>query len=248
VFLIGFPRSGTTLLEVALDAHPQIVSLEEHELITEGVLRFLSEPSNLEPLARADENQLRDLREAYWNRVRQAGVEVAGKVFVNKHPLNTLKLPLIAKLFPQAKIVFSCRDPRDVVLSCFRRRFAMNPAMYELLTLPGAAAFYDVVMDFAETVRPVLRLDWRTVRYETLATDFARESRAICEFIGIEWIEGLEDFARRVQQREHSTPSTAQLARGLNRSSIEHWRHYVDAMEPVLPTLRRWIEQLGYTA
>ncbi len=241
VLLIGFPRSGTTFLEVVLDGHPGVVSLEEHELLTEGVLRFMSEPLGLAPLARASEGELQALRAAYWERVRRAGVDVAGKVFLDKHPLNTLKLPLIARLFPQAKILFISRDPRDVVLSCFRRRFRMNPAMYQMLTLEGAAQFYDAVMDFAERVRPVLRLDWLDVRYERLMADFAAETRAICAFLGLEWTPGMGEFAERVQRRERATPSIAQLARGLDASGVGHWQHYRAAIEPVQPALDRWI-------
>jgi tetratricopeptide (TPR) repeat protein len=248
VFLIGFPRSGTTLLEVVLDGHPDIASIEEHELLTDAVLTFMREPLNLEPLARADESQLRALRAAYWNRVRGAGIDIGAKIFVDKHPLNTLKLPLIARLFPRAKILFACRDPRDVVLSCFRRRFKMNPAMYELLTLSGAAAFYDAVMDFAHQVQPVLGLDWRVVRYECLVADLPHEMRKICEFLGLEWVPGMGDFAARVQAREHATPSTAQLARGLDRSGLEQWRNYLEPLRPILPVLERWVERLGYPA
>jgi tetratricopeptide (TPR) repeat protein len=247
-FLLGFPRSGTTLLEVVLDGHPDVVSIEEHELLTDGALRFMAEPLNLEPLARADESQLRPLRAAYWHRVKLAGVEVAGKTFVDKHPLNTLKLPLIARLFPRAKILFAQRDPRDVVLSCYRRRFKMNPAMYELLTLPGAAAFYDAVMDFADQVRPLLALDWRAVRYESLVADLKLETRGICAFLGLEPVADMADFAARVQVREHATPSTAQLARGLDRSGIEHWRNYQERLRPILPVLERWVQRLGYPA
>ena len=104
----------------------------------------------LRALLRADARELGVLRERYWREVREAGLEVAGKVFVDKHPLHSLKLPLIARLFPNAKILFAYRDPRDVVLSCFRRRFNMNPAMYQLLTLEGAAAFYDATMQLAD--------------------------------------------------------------------------------------------------
>jgi tetratricopeptide (TPR) repeat protein len=248
VFLLGFPRSGTTLLEVVLDGHPQVATVEEHELLTDAVLRFMREPLDLEPLARADESELHALRALYWDRVRQTGIDTAGKVFVDKHPLNTLKLPLIARLFPRAKILFACRDPRDVVLSCFRRRFKMNAAMYELLTLPGAAAFYDAVMGFADTARPLLGLDWHVVRYESLVNDLAQETRAICEFLGLEWVAGMVDFATRVQARERATPSTAQLARGLERSGLEQWRHYAAPLQPILPALKHWVERLGYSA
>ena len=78
--------------------------------------------------------ELQALREQYWREVREGGADVGGKVFVDKHPLHSLKLPLIARLFPNAKILFAIRDPRDVVLSGYRRRFAMNPAMFQLLT------------------------------------------------------------------------------------------------------------------
>jgi tetratricopeptide (TPR) repeat protein len=248
VFLLGFPRSGTTMLEVILDGHPQVASIEEHELLTASVLRFMREPVDFESLLGADENQLRILRAAYWEGVRKAGIDVAGKVFLDKHPLNTLKLPLIARLFPQAKVLFAVRDPRDVVLSCFRRRFKMNPAMYELLTLPGAAAFYDGVMSFAEQMRPVWGSDWRDVRYESLVADLAGQGRAICEFLGLEWVGGMDDFGGRVQAREHATPSTAQLARGLDRSAIETWKHYSASLQPILPVLKPWVERFAYSA
>ena len=244
-FLLGFPRSGTTLLEVVLDGHPQVASLEEHELMIDATLKFMREPLDLELLARAGESDLRTLRAAYWNSVREAGIDVTGKMFVDKYPLNTLRLPLIARLFPSAKVLFASRDPRDVVLSCFRRRFKMNPAMYQLLTLSGAAAFYDAVMRFADQARGVLGLDWREVRYETLVADLPQETRAICDFLGLEWAAGMGDFASRVQVREHATPSTAQLARGLERSSIDQWRNYGAQLQPVLPMLEPWVQRLG---
>jgi tetratricopeptide (TPR) repeat protein len=246
VFLVGFPRSGTTLLEVVLDGHPRVASLDEHELLTDGVRRYMSEPLNLDALARADEAELRGLRKAYWDRVRGAGVETTGKVFVDKYPMNTLKLPLIARLFPHAKVLFACRDPREVVLGCFRRRFRMNAAVYELLTLPGAAALYDAVLGFAEQMRPVFGAGWHVVRYETLTADFASQTRAICGFLGLEWIEGMDDFASRARASERTTPSTAQLARGLERSDVGRWRHYAEPLQSILPVLKPWVERLGY--
>jgi tetratricopeptide (TPR) repeat protein len=248
VFLLGFPRSGTTLLEVVLDGHPRVASLDEHELLIEGVQRFMSEPRDLSALAQASEEELHPLRKAYWDRVREGEIEVSGKVFVDKYPMNTLKLPLIARLFPNAKILFACRDPREVVLACFRRRFKMNAATYELLTVPGAAALYDGVMGFAELLRPAFGPNWHVVRYESLIADFAREMRGICEFLGLEWIEDMDDFASRARERERSTPSTAQLARGLDRSLPVHWKHYRAALEPILPVLDKWAQRFGYPA
>jgi Flp pilus assembly protein TadD len=246
VFLLGFPRTGTTLVEVVLDGNPRIVSLEEHELLTDGVLAFMREPLNFDALARADEPTLNALHEAYWQRVRSAGIDVADKVFVDKHPLNSLKLPLIARLFPHAKILFAVRDPRDVILSCFRRRFQMNPSMYELLTVTGAAAFYAATMQFAYAAKQALNLQWHEVRYERLVTDFEQEMRAICDTLGVEWMDSMGQFAQRVQDREHATPSTAQLSQGLVTSATAQWRHYEPQLAPALPALKPWIERLGY--
>ena len=105
VFLIGFPRSGTTLLEQVLAAHPFVVALEERETLIDGVREFMRTPGDLAKLGLADEAELAPLRESYWRRVAAAGVVVNGNVFVDKHPLNGLKLPLIARLFPEARIV-----------------------------------------------------------------------------------------------------------------------------------------------
>jgi tetratricopeptide (TPR) repeat protein len=247
VFLLGFPRSGTTLLDVVLDGNPRVVSLEEHELLVDGVLAFMREPVNLLPLARAESPAVNALRQAYWRRVRAAGADVAGKVFIDKHPLNSMKLPLIAKLFPRARILFAVRDPRDVILSCFRRRFKMNPSMYELLTLPGAAEFYAAVMTFADTVKRSLRLDWREVRYENLLAGFEGEMRGVCEFIGLEWVAGMGEFGDRAQAREHATPSTAQLSRGLVTSATGQWRHYEPQLRTALPPLEPWMKRFGYS-
>jgi hypothetical protein len=122
----------------------------------------------------------------------------------------------------------------------------MNAATYELLTLPGAAALYDVTMRSSELMRPVFGDNWRDVRYESLVSDFAGETRAICEFLGLEWMTGMDDFAQRARERERSTPSTAQLAQGLDRTRPVHWKNYRAAVEPILPTVEKWVRQFGY--
>jgi hypothetical protein len=247
VFLLGFPRSGTTLLEVVLDGNPRVVSLEEHELLSAGVLEFMRQPVDWEGLTHADAPLLQRVRDAYWRGVRDAGIEPAGRVFIDKHPLNTLKLPLLARLFPQAKILFAVRDPRDVILSCFRRRFKMNPSMYEFLTLRGAADFYDAAMRLAETAKLSLGIEWYEVRYESLVGDFERQMRAICDYLGLEWLPSMGEFGGRVQAREHATPSTAQLSRGLMSTAASSWRHYAEPLLEIMPTLEPWLQRFGYT-
>ncbi len=246
IFLLGFPRSGTTLLEVILEGHPDVTSVEEKESLIDSVREFMRRPGDLERLVQASPAALDSARAAYWRRVASTGVEVADKIFVDKHPLNTLKLPLIARLFPDAKIIFACRDPRDIVLSCFRHRFEMSAAIYELLTLDGAARYYDAVMQLAVRLTGLLPLDVCLVRHEDLVTEFAREMKRICAFLGVEWTPGMKDFAARTKKRGVLTPSTAQLVRGLNTEGLGQWRRYRTQMAPLLAVLDPWVKRFYY--
>jgi hypothetical protein len=248
IFLLGFPRSGTTLLEIVLEGHPDVVSLEESELLIDAVREFMRQPADLDRLMQAGDASLEPLRAAYWRRVEDAGTNVAGKMFVDKHPLNTLKLPLIARLFPRAKILFACRDPRDVVLSCFRHRFKMTAPIYELLSLEGAARYYDAVMRLAVTLTGALSLNMFLVRHEDVVTEFAREMKRVCAHLGIEWVPAMGDFALRAQNRTVLTPSTAQLVRGLNTEGLGQWRRYASQLSPVLPILEPWVKRFYYDA
>ena len=127
IFFVGFPRSGTTLLEQILASHPDVLALDERHALAEATRDlFVSDPK-LERLRTISAEEAQVYREGYWRNVAAYCPDVAGKVFVDKYPLNSERLPLIAKLFPEARILFALRDPRDVVLSCFRRRFEMNP-------------------------------------------------------------------------------------------------------------------------
>jgi len=245
-FLVGFPRSGTTLLENVLAAHPDVVSLEEKDVLAPSIRDCLHEEGGVERLAGIGGGEALKRREAYWTAVRSFGVEPRGRVFIDKMPLASQNLPLIAKLFPGAKILFALRDPRDVVLSCFRRRFGMNPSMYQLLTLEGAARYYDMVMRLSALYRERLPLQIHTVRYEDLVDDFGAVAGGACAFLGLAWDEGLHDFAAKARTRGISTPSAAQVARGLNREGKGSWRRYADQLKPVLPILEPWVERFGY--
>ena len=246
IFLVGFPRSGTTLLENVLAAHPEVVSLEEKDCLEPASATYLSSDQGLNRLAEISSGDAVRQRDAYWSLVRGFGVEPRGRVFIDKMPLSSVQLPLVAKLFPNARVLFALRDPRDVVLSCFRRRFGMNPSMYQLLTLDGAAAYYDAVMRLSELYRDILPLPRHIVRYERLVEDFEGTVRDTFNFLGLEWDHGVLDFAAKARTRNITTPSASQVARGLNRDGQGVWRRYEEQMKPVLPLLEPWTRQFGY--
>jgi tetratricopeptide (TPR) repeat protein len=243
VFLVGFPRSGTTMLGQALAMHADVVTLEEEAPIADAVEAFIKAPGGIERLEGLDPAGVEHFAHLYHRRVRAVVGDVAGKVVVDKLPMNSLALPIIVKLFPAARVLFLRRDPRDVVLSCFRRRFAINSTTVEFLTLEGAARLYDAVMRLMDVYDEVLDLDMRTQSYEKLVHDFDGETKAICAFIGLAWTGTMADFAGRAG--DVATPSAAQLARGLSAEGVGHWRRYRDALAPVTPVLTPWIERFG---
>lgn len=246
IFILGFPRSGTTLLGAVLEGHPGVAAVEEQECLLDAVQEFLHRPEDLERLAYASQATLEQFRAAYWRRVAAAGVDVAGKVFVDNCALNSLKLPLIARLFPGAKILFSCRDPRDLVLSCFTHRLALSAPAYELLTLESAARYYAAVTDLLLRLTQLLSLDVCLVRHEDMVTGFAREMVRICEFLGLDWHPAMGDFALRTDTREGSLSAVAQLVRGLGTEGIGRWRRYRQQLAPVAGLLESWVKRFYY--
>ena len=248
VFLMGFPRSGTTLIESALSKHPDIVTLEERDTLYQAVLAFMGDPSDIADLPEASETRLRPLREDYWARVAKLGIPVKGKVFIDKNPFNTLKLPVIRKLFPRAKILFAVRDPRDVVLSCFRRRFNINPSTYEFFDLARTASLYDGLMRLADTLRAKLPFDEHQIVYERLVENFEDGARGVCDFLNVDWRADLMDFADRARRGEVASASAAQIARGLYVEGAGQWRRYRSELAPVLPILAKWVDLFGFPA
>ena len=183
VFLLGFPRSGTTLLERVMDAHPDMEAMPERECLAEAGNDLTGSAEALGRLAQLDGDDLARYRKSYWDAVATNWRAPSRRIFIDKMPLNTISLCLIAKLFPDAKIVFALRDPRDVVLSCFRRRFGMTAQMFELLSLDNAARYYDRVMQLASLYRAKLALDLRQIRYEDIVQNFEGELRRVCAFL-----------------------------------------------------------------
>jgi tetratricopeptide (TPR) repeat protein len=245
VFVTGFARSGTTLLSHVLGAHPAIETLDEKPLL-EDSFDLPQTDEGLERLASLDDAALASLRESYWRRAATFGFHDADKVLVDKAPLHSEILCLIAKLFPDAKIVFAIRDPRDVVLSCFRRYFAMTRSNYELLTLESTATYYDAVMSLCEICREKLALPFLDLRNEDLVTDFEGQTRRLFDFIGLEGDAAVARFAERARSRDIATPGATKIMRGLNSDSIGQWRAYREQFAPVLPLLDRWVRRFGY--
>lgn len=247
VFLVGFPRSGTTLLDQILASHPRITTLEEKDNLQDLLRDFVGTEAGLQRLGVLDATVLAAYRSKYWSRVADAFPERdPSKLFIDKLPLNTLFMPVILRLFPGARFIFALRDPRDVVLSCFMRAFGLNEAMQHFLTLEGTAGYYAAVMQIGRQCLDRGDLPIQSLRYETLVEDTEGEARKLCDFLDIAWDPAMLRFQETARRRRINTPSYSQVVEPVYRSARARWRHYQQQLAPVLPVLQPFVEYFGY--
>ncbi|MBX3365073.1 MAG: sulfotransferase [Phycisphaeraceae bacterium] len=248
VFFVGFPRSGTTLTEQILGAHPRLAPSDEPPMIghlSEQVYRwFGSYPDGLE---RLDEAQLAELEAQYWREAEQVlgADQLKGKRLVDKLPLNICHLPLIARVFPRAKVIVALRDPRDCCLSAFVQEFQPNPAMIHFFRLETTAVLYDRVMTLWSLYKEKLGLEWMETKYEDLVDDHEAAARRMISFIGEEWSDEVLRF-RETHTRVVKTPSYQSIAEPINRRAVARWKKFEAQMAPVLPVLEKWVKAFGY--
>ncbi|MBO9516949.1 MAG: sulfotransferase [Porphyrobacter sp.] len=244
VILLGFPRSGTTLLDTMLMTAPNTLVLEEEPFFAE----IENELGGVEALPGLDEATISAARSRYFERVSALGTLGPDTVVIDKHPLHLNKVPVIRRLFPDAQFVQALRHPCDVVLSCFITNFRPNNAMSNFLDLEGAAKFYDLSFSFWEQARATFDLPVHTVVYERLVADQARELALLFDWLGLPW--NGEGFDHRDAARARGivrTASYAQVTEAVYTRAAGRWRRYEKHLEPVLEILRPWAERFGYS-
>jgi tetratricopeptide (TPR) repeat protein len=249
VFLIGFPRSGTTLLDQILDSHPALSTMEEKDAVDQVRREVEQLPAGYPgALADLDPGAMQTLRRIYFEEVDRHLGDLAGRTPVDKMPLNTIDVGLIHRLFPGARILLALRHPCDVVLSGFMQAMKPNAAMVLFDSLASTARFYAQVMGLWLQYRQVLPLSVLTVRYEDLVVDLPGETRRILEFLDLPWDDAVLGYAEHAKQRAITTPSYHQVVQPIYRRSVNRWRHYAEAFGDVLPILQPFIEAFGYAS
>ena len=243
IFLVGFPRSGTTLLDTLMMGHPRLCVAEEKPML-DVVAR---EIGGYEQLGKLNERKLRDLRHLYFEETRKHVPDLGNRILVDKQPFAMIEAPLIHRLFPSARFVYAQRHPCDVVLSCFITRFEPNYALSNFTTLDGTARLYEQISAFWFKCWTVMPLIVHVVRYERLVEDPESEMRALLTFLGLEWTDSVLDHATTAADRRFiNTPSYSQVVEPLYDRSIDRWARYRDQMAPVLPKLEAWASVMGY--
>ncbi|MDO6413298.1 sulfotransferase [Sphingomonas sp. BIUV-7] len=245
VLLLGYPRSGTTLVENVLASAEGVIALEERDTFggTDEVLLF--NDGSMPDLDALDPDLIDRLRADYWARVERMAGSVAGKTFVDMNPFNGIRLPIAARLFPDARIVVMRRDPRDVVLSCYRINFTPSTASYAFSDLEEAARHYGALTGLVELSRERLGMAFHDLRYDRLVTDFEPTVRALAAFVGLPWTDAFLDFDKTARSRGVGTASALQVRRGLYDGRGQ-WRRYEAQLAPALAILKPWAERLGF--
>lgn len=243
VFLAGFPRSGTTLLDTLLMGHGDIEVLEEEPTLRNAT-KLLPEFADI---PEATDDQINSAREEYFRTAATLTPLAPGKLLIDKNPLSMNGLPIIARLFPGARIILALRHPCDVVLSCYATNFKLNEGMSSFLRLETAAELYDLSFRYFERVEELLKPPVHRVVYENVVADREAELGSLFDFLGLEWSDDVLDHQSTAQGRGRiKTASYAQVAEPIYTRSAGRWKNYRRHLEPVLPVLEPWVRKFGY--
>ncbi|MBV9527619.1 tetratricopeptide repeat-containing sulfotransferase family protein [Sphingomonas sp.] len=244
-FLVGFPRSGTTLLDTMLMGHPAVEVLEEEPTFQRAAELMADFPN----LPTATPELVAAARNAYFEEVAKHTPMAPGKLIVDKNPLLMGAVPLIRRIFPDARIILAIRHPCDVVLSCFTTNFKLNDGMSSFLRLDTTAELYDLCFSYFERVRELMPVNVHEVLYERVVTDREHELESLFDFLGLGWDSNVLDHQATAAKRGRiKTASYAQVGEPIYSRSSGRWHHYRRHLEPVLPILKPWIEKFGYDA
>jgi len=248
IFVVGFPRSGTTMLEQMLDAHPTLASMDERPFM-QAVSERVQAKGVLYPehLWKIDETDAEALRQYYWQLVARTVSLAPGQRIVDKNPLNLLHLPLIVRLFPKAPIILALRHPCDVILSCYMQNFRSPGFQVLCSSLERLARGYVNAMRYWVYHEDLLKPRVLRSRYEDLLDDFQANVQRIGEFIGVDDPTHMARFHEHAQQKGFiSTPSYSQVTQPPNKRAVDRWKRYAPWFEPLKPVLSEVMELWGY--
>jgi Tfp pilus assembly protein PilF len=251
VFLIGFLRSGTTLTQEVLDTHPEVFISDETDLVAvmrEELNKISHGKGNApEQLRNADLNTLEHLRNFYWDRAKNRyGQEMSGKLFIDKTTMNTFDIGLINCVFPEAKVIFVARDPRDICLSCFMQIMVPTTTTVHLFDWKKTVNLYCQTMDWWLYIRDQISLDTIEFRYEDSISDFEATFRKIFSFLNLQWVSAANDFHKHAAKKFIASPSFNQVSQPLYSSSVARWKQYETEFETVIAKLQPYIDAFGY--
>jgi len=250
-FLGGHPRSGTTLLEQILGAHPDIAAFDEPMAFTQEVLDQLAPlegPAltlkNLDHLAATRRTRLQD--RYFKNLFRENTGAAKNPVLLDKNPSHTASIHLWLRVFPAAKIIIALRDPRDVIISCFFQNLQLNTTNANFLTLKRTAKHYADLMDVWLRMRELGGFEWIESRYEEVVKAMEPEGRRVTNFLGLEWHSQQAAYYESAQKKFVFAPTYNEVTRPVHQRAVNRWQQHADVLEPLQKNLSAYCRAFGY--
>jgi Flp pilus assembly protein TadD len=241
-FLGGHPRSGTTLLEQILGAHPDVAALDEPGAFTRIAAAMFNASPQLPPA------RLNIIRRRYIEAIQQEPEgKTEGKLILDKNPSPTLKLRIWLRLFPELRVIIALRDPRDVVISCYFQNIPLNPFNANFLSLERTATHYANLMDVWLAVRQWEGFAWIETRYEDIVANLAREGRRVTEFLGLSWHQEQARFHEKSSRKQMYSPTYHDASQPIYARSVARWRAYERHLTTIQPILEPYCRALGYS-
>jgi Flp pilus assembly protein TadD len=240
-FLGGHPRSGTTLLEQIVGAHPDVAALDEAKAFTMIAAHLFNTSPQLSPA------RLNVIRRRYIEAVQgDLDGKTDGKLILDKNPSPTAKLRIWLRIFPELRVVIALRDPRDVVISCYFQNIPLNPFNANFLSLERSAKHYADLMDVWLAVRQWEGFAWIESRYEDVVADLEKEGRRVTEFLGLSWHPEQARFYEKSGTKQMYSPTYHDASQPVYARSVARWRAYEKYLAPIQPVLEPYCRALGY--
>jgi Flp pilus assembly protein TadD len=240
-FLGGHPRSGTTLLEQILGAHPEVASLDESLAFDNAVARPYNALKQWPPA------RLNVMRRRYIQAFRsELGSSDNGQLLLDKNPSPTVRLRIWLRVFPELRVIIALRDPRDIIISCFFQNIPINAINANFLSLSRAVKHYANLMDVWLAVREWEGFSWIETRYEDTVNNLGSEGRRVTEFLGLDWHEDQARFYEKNDKKRIFSPTYHDASQPVYKRSVARWTAYEKYLAPLLPELARYCQAFGY--
>ena len=248
IFLIGFPRSGTTLLDTVLRTNNSVDVIEEKPILKNFLIKLEKKTKNdFNNLNTLNEEFIDQMQNFYFQEQKKYQKNKSTKIVIDKLPLNIIHVGEILRFFPNAKFIFALRHPYDSVLSCFMQQFILTPAMKNFLSIESSAFLYDLVMKLWNVYREKFSINFNIIKYEDVVTNFEKTTKEVFEYLGLEWTDQTKDFYLTAKNRiDISTPSYNQVTSPIYLKSMSRWKNYERHFKNSKEYLDKWVYQFNY--
>lgn len=249
--LTGCPRSGSTLIEKVLDAHPEVISADEYNILTGFIL-----PDFLSPVADEDghfsmadiqniSSAIKNKASAKYHKASELamGEKIGNRHFIDKNPGLTGHIPAILSMMPGTKIIYTLRDPRDVAISSLFRWLPLNTHSVAFLNPETTTSHIAQELGYWIKLREVLPSEtWKETKYENAVVNLEKEVSGILKWMNLSWVDEINDYRKHLTQRGVNSPTYTEVSKPVHQQSVQRWKHYEESMGACFETLSSCIE------